>query len=81
MKRFFVDILPYIKKDVVLLRHWFPEGIPLLKRGVPFSVSFTRQQLSVIISGAALLVYPGRISQHIHSKTEYASYSTINFNR
>ncbi|KAJ6637165.1 Poly(ADP-ribose) glycohydrolase [Pseudolycoriella hygida] len=78
-KLFYDRILPGIIKLALALPDLVPSAIPLLKRGVTKSVSFSQQQIASLLANAFLCTFPRRNAQG--KRSEYRSFPDINFNR
>lgn len=75
---FFTNTLSQIIRLALQLPDIVPSAIPLLKRGHNKSISLSQQQIACLLANAFLCTFPRR--NDIKSKSEYASYPTINFN-
>lgn len=76
---FFSQILPGIIRLALALPELVPAAIPLLKRGMNKSISFSQQQIASLLANAFLCTFPRRNAQG--KRSEYASFPDINFNR
>lgn len=76
---FFTDILPGIIELASALPELVPAAIPLLKRGMNKSISFSQQQIASLLANAFLCTFPRRNAQG--KRSEYRSFPDINFNR
>lgn len=78
-RSFFADILPGIIRLALASPDLVPSAIPLLKRGMNKSISFSQEQIASLLANAFLCTFPRRNAQG--KRSEYRSFPDINFNR
>ncbi len=76
---FFSVLLPRIVRLALSLPEVVTHAVPLLKRQQNYSVTLSQQQIACLLANAFLCTFPRRNSAQ--SKSEYASYPFINFNK
>ena len=77
-ENFFGSVLPRLTQLTLKLPSIMTHAVPLLRKGQPYSLTLSQEQIACLLANAFFCTYPRRNSNAPSS--EFSSYPSINFN-